>query len=430
MRHLWLLSLLMLGCRVMKPGDSGQSKEPTDVYIVAETSTGRVMIVNAETSGFNGEICLSEVHEDLCSDDSSTLAKPCLMFGVTHTSVDDVDQLLMTYTLRNPEVPFAPGAIANINIQHPPVVNWIIDTIKIPAALQTREGLNCEDLPETAGCHLYGSHNTIALEDGRLLVADTSNSRILWLLPPNVGTTATVDDILSMNHPEWSQERYPNQVQPLSFNGRQYLLLTHKGSMDEQENPTNWGSIVLWDVTDTDRFTKVWRYPETGYLSAVHQGLVQDTPNGSLLIYAHSYGAATDDSREQDGSIGFAQFRGEDPPLYLADGIYSETPFGFTREVEWNDDLSQLIVTDSGCENSQADCDRAAQILAIDLPILSEAGTSGAFSTNHEHQRLIELEVSHTLVTPTVELPFDTDRIPLENQGAALRKGLGGCESP
>ena len=108
----------------------------------------------------------------------------------------------------------------------------------------------------------------------------------------------------------------------------------------------------------------------------------------------------------------------------------SETPFGFTREVEWNDDLSQLIVTDSGCENSQADCDRAAQILAIDLPILSEAGTSGAFSTNHEHQRLIELEVSHTLVTPTVELPFDTDRIPLENQGAALRKGLGGCESP
>jgi hypothetical protein len=412
----------------MKPNDSGQMREPVDVYLVAETSTGRVMIVNAETTAFDGEICLSEIHEDLCSDDSSSLAKPCLMFGVTHTAADDVDQLLMTYTLRNPEVPFAPGAIANITISHPPVVNWFIDSIQIPEALQNREELSCEELPETAGCHLYGSHNTIALEDGRLLVADTSNSRILWLLPPEAGTTAIVDNILSTNHPEWSLERYPNQVQPLSFNGREYLLLTHKGSIDDDENPTNWGSIVLWDITDPERFTKVWRYPETGYLSAVHQGLVQDTPNGSLLIYAHSYGAATEDSREQDGSIGFAQFRGIDPPIYLADGISAESPFGFTREVEWNQALSQLIVTDSGCENSQVNCQRAAQILAINLPPLTEAGSSGAFSVDHENQRFIQLEIDHTIVTPRVELPFDTDHIPLGNQGATIRNGLGGCE--
>ena len=428
MRLLWPWIVMSLSCRIMKPHDSGQSKDPIDVYIVAETWTGRVMVVNAETSKFDGEICLSELHEDLCSDDSSSLAKPCLMFGVTHTAIDDLDQLLMTYTLRNPDVPFAPGAIANINISHPPEINWFIDRIKIPEALQNREGLDCDELPEMAGCHLYGSHNTIALADGRLLVADTSNSRILWLVPPESGTTAIVDSILSLNHPEWSVERYPNQVQSLSFNGREYLLLTHKGSVDEDDNPTNWGSIVLWDITDPDHFTKVWRYPETGYLCAVHQGLVQETPSGSLLIYAHSYGAASEDIREQDGSIGFAQFRGEDIPLYLADGVVTEAPFGFTREVEWNDHTSQLIVTDSGCENSQVECERTAQILAINLPALESSGISGAFSTTHENQRFIELDVDHSIVNPTVELPFDTDHIPLENQGTALRQGLGGCK--
>jgi hypothetical protein len=73
-------------------------------------------------------------------------------------------------------------------------------------------------------------------------------------------------------------------------------------------------------------------------------------------------------------------------------------------------------------------CQRAAQILAINLPPLTEAGSSGAFSVDHENQRFIQLEIDHTIVTPRVELPFDTDHIPLGNQGATIRNGLGGCE--
>ena len=72
------------------------------------------------------------------------------------------------------------------------------------------------------------------------------------------------------------------------------------------------------------------------------------------------------------------------PPLYMADGITADPGFGFTREVEWDANRSQIIVTDSGCENSQVECLREGRILSVQMPELEEAGTSGAFTDDHD----------------------------------------------
>jgi hypothetical protein len=61
------------------------------------------------------------------------------------------------------------------------------------------------------------------------------------------------------------------------------------------------------------------------------------------------------------------------------------------------------------------------------MPDLEESGTSGAFTDEHEHQRFIDLDTRRDIVRPTIKVPFDTDRVAVENQGAALRSGLGNC---
>jgi hypothetical protein len=171
----------------------------------------------------------------------------------------------------------------------------------------------------------------------------------------------------------------------------------------------------------------VWVFPEDGHLTAVHSGKFVDTPAGELLIYAHSLGASEVGTDHREGTIGFAQFNGLEPPTYLADGTVTDPGFGFTREVEWDGEIQRLIVTDSGCENAQDACSRSGRVLAFSLPQLSPSDLGGSARPGLTDQVFIELDWKRTMVDQALELPFDTDRIPLHEAGAQLREGLGGC---
>ncbi len=425
-----LIPMLLMACTSSKSPDTSSPGAETgterSLYVVSETSTGKLLVASDEHGRVEGELCLSDIFPDQCGPRASELARPCLMFGVSHQPVDDDDRFLITATLRDPDRPFAPGIVSLVRPSDPPEALWSVRNLSIPRELQS--GFDCDLDGEAPLCHLHGAHTTINVSDEVLVVSDTSNSRVLWIETPALGAeTGDVVAILSSQHPQWGDERYPNLVQALTVDGRDHLLVTFKGGVDHSGSPTNEGRIALWDVSDRSQPDRVWVFPEDGHLTAVHSGKFVDTPAGELLIYAHSLGASEVGTDHREGTIGFAQFNGLEPPTYLADGTVTDPGFGFTREVEWDGEIQRLIVTDSGCENAQDACSRSGRVLAFSLPQLSPSDLGGSARPGLTDQVFIELDWKRTMVDQALELPFDTDRIPLHEAGAQLREGLGGC---
>ena len=384
---------------------------------VVETSSGKLLITDGTGGNIGGEICLSELNPAHCAGNSE-LSNPCLLFG---TDIQEDEKVLLTYALRDPSTPVAPGAISLVTPTHPPTVHWTIDTLDLSPEIQAQERIDCVADPATPACQLYGAHNTWIDDNDMLIVADTSNSRILWLRPPDGGTSAAVMNILSMSHPQWGTERYPNQVQPLNIDGEPHLLITFKARIKPGNELVDEGRIVLWNIRNMEAPTRVWAFPKEGGLAAVHQGWVEDTPEGTLLLYAHSGGAVDANHPDRYGSIGFAQFNGAELPTYLVDGVLPSPGLGFTREVEWDEESQTLLVVDSGCENSQDDCERPGRILMIELPELMNHDKMGTFTANHEHQIFVDMTLRNNLIERPLRFPFEADTL---EQGELVNIGL------
>ena len=388
-----------------RSGQSGQASGPLRRVAVSETAKGKVVITDGTGGNVGGEICLSELHPDTCQSNDD-LVNPCLMFG---THMQDDGRMLLTYTLRDPDKPYAPSAITLLEPAHPPIKTWTISELAIPAALQEQEQLDCANNPLSPNCSLNAAHSAWLLDEETLLVADTSNHRILWLKPPRDGETAPVTHILSTQNPQWIDERNPNQVQRLDIDGNPHILITFKSHQTEAGEQIDEGRLVMWDISEPDSPQRVWTFPSEGGLAAVHQGWVQETPAGTMLLYAHSAGAQNSELDNQYGSLGFAAFNGVAPPQYMADGLLAGAGIGFTRDVEWDPDSNALLVVDSGCENIQDRCGRSGEILAFDFPELQISGKSGAYAANHAEQHFIELNLQNTLVKRQLRFPFEVD---------------------
>jgi hypothetical protein len=440
MRRCRYLLLACLGCaeeakRDDTPSaeDTGLPAQPGPILMVSETATGKLHVLNADLGTVMGAICLTELHPDVCASGTHGLANPCLLFGVEHAVRDGGDVLTLAYTLRDPELPYAPGAVAQIVPQHPVEPDWIMTALHFSAEIQDAERFSCEVPEAVPKCHLYGAHVAVPHPDGSLMIADTSNSRLLWVTPPAAGSGSeigTVTAVLSRRQADWGEEEYVNHVQHIVDGDSEWALLTFKGAAPSGPDSINTGRIVLWDVTDRSNPEHLWSYPTDGYLAAVHQGMVQDTPSGRLLIYAHSLGASNVNA-DGAGSIGLATFNGSDPPTYLGDGVISgESTLGFIREVEWSGLADALLVTDSGCENAGDECARAGEVRTLTLPDWPEAGLTGGHSATHEQQVFYTMEEQPFSGPPPLALPYDGDLIPHADQGHPLSTGrLGGCPS-
>ena len=88
-----LLPILLWACTPNKSTDTASAppEREQSLYTVSETSTGKLLVANSEHGRVEGELCLSEIFPENCGAGSSELARPCLMFGVSHEVVDDDD---------------------------------------------------------------------------------------------------------------------------------------------------------------------------------------------------------------------------------------------------------------------------------------------------------------------------------------------------
>jgi hypothetical protein len=419
--------LLLLSCTGER--DDSAVTAPGDIVAIVETSTGRILLADNAIGTYEGEICLYELVPEDCPKDPVEEDDLCQIFSAEHFLEDGESSWLISYVLSDTSVNYTPSRLARIRPTHPPEVIWEVTGLSFAAHQSDLYGGDC--LTDAAAtlplCNLNATHTVV--EDGdRLVVADTNNARVLWLEKPADGTRgpAEVIDIIDENHPDWESWRSINNVQVLSEGDRKLLLTTFKSSR-VGEALTDEGRIVLWDVTDTGRPSKVWAYPEEGFLAAVHHGQVQQTASGeSWLIYSHSLGASDDPDTGVFGSVGMARFSGTQPPEYLADGIIGviDKSLGFVREVEIPPPYDWLLITDSGCENPQAVCNLEGRVVSVALPELAAEGQSGAFGD----QRFVTLSTLPEAFQHEMVFPYESDLLPRDAVDERVAGGLGACE--
>lgn len=417
--------LLLLACRDPEPA---APELPGDLLVVSETSSGRLLFVDQQSGLYLGELCLSELLPDDCVYEAETMDEQCLLFASEPSYEDGVSRWLITYQTRDSTVRYSPSGVASVRAGHPPALDWKIDEISFEAWLPDYRAACVADPDNTEEeCHLNAAHAAL-WDRGLLLVADTTNSRALWLEPPVAqGEPAEVVAVLGLDHPDWLDWRNLNHIQLLEEDARTLLLTTFKSSWVDNHTEDQ-GGLALWDVSDLDAIERVWVYPEDGYLAAVHHGMVQTTADGqTLLVYAHSLGASEDAETGLLGSVGLARYNGTTPPTYLADGVYDQLPYhlplGFVREVEIPHPYNWLLITDSGCENKQADCSFPGRVLAVSLPELEPAGTTGALGD----QRFIDLAPLQGAYEKTLVYPYEADVLYAEQVEPEILEGLGPC---
>ena len=88
------------------------------------------------------------------------------------------------------------------------------------------------------------------------------------------------------------------------------------------------------------------------------------------------------------------------------------------------------MITDSGCEHAQDDCGRQGRVLLTELPELSASTLSGSADSSGAHQTYIDLKWTRSAFDAALKIPFDADRVGINNAGLTLRSGIGSCNKP
>lgn len=421
-----LLYMLLAACSGQ---DADSAVPPGDLVTVVETATGRLLVADAASGAYEGEICLHELLPEDCPREPVDEDDLCQIFSSEHILEGGESTWLLSYVMFDSEVNYTPGRLAQLRPTHPPEIVWQVSGLSF--AEHQPEGMDEACLTDlSAGlpiCNLNATHTVVA--DGDVLVvADTNNARVLWLEKPAAGHDgpAEVLAILDDQHADWQGWRSINNVQLLTEGDRKLLLTTFK-SAGAGESLADTGAIVLWDVTDPAAAALQWVYPETGFVAAVHHGQVQQTASGeSWLIYSHSLGASTDPDDGVFGSVGMARYNGTAPPEYLADGVLGviDKSLGFVREAEIPPPYDWLLITDSGCENPQADCSLEGRVVSVALPEVSPSGRTGAFGD----QEFVTMRSLPDAFQHEMAFPYEADMLRREEVGAVVADGLGACE--
>ncbi len=381
----WLA--LLVGC----PGSSDRVSR--DLLLVSESDVGRLLWMERESGEPVASACLDDHFGDYCDGGL------CQVWSLLPTVANGMDLLTVPY--RRPHGPEtrAIGGILKLQLGAPGDVVTDIQWLDFGARLAgIYEGV-CDEPSRQAPCRMESPHALACTEDGVYVVADTFLDRLLFLEfarrdDEDIGVVRAVLDATTVDPSFWQDCRGVNNVELVQHEGRELALMTCKGLVEESDVVKHQGHIVLWDVSDLDDIRHLWRYPETGFLRAVHHGAVVDGPEGRLMVYGHSLGATSAaDDYEERGSVGVAWFTVDETPTYLGDGVLPEgqEQLGFTRSVTALPDGSGLLVLDSGCERvDDASCENPGRVLEVSWPQLDESGSTGAWSSDHGDQVFFE----------------------------------------
>lgn len=189
-------------------------------------------------------------------------------------------------------------------------------------------------------------------------------------------------------HPDWPTNT-PNSLDLVTYEGRTLILVSYKGS---PLFGVRTGALALWDITDLDAITLVWRFPDDGYLDTPHGAALRPYEGGWILVYAHTRGG------DLGGTVGVAVTdRPDAPPAYVADLVPSGGPYEFLRGVEPVDG-GALIVTDAGEEYAHVQAD--GSVMIVGAPDLSPAGVSGAVDGSQRFVEVVATPLIRDLATP------------------------------
>lgn len=223
--------------------------------------------------------------------------------------------------------------------------------------------------------------------DGSWVVAETTAGRLVWL---DEVTQSEIRSLSSSVSSDFDMAT-PNGLHLLSHDGGSYLLVSSRGEGGQGQGGAS-GSIALWDITDPDAPSRVWRFPEQGSLHTPHGPILREVDGQYWLLYAHTYG-----SGDGSGTVGVASLA--DPlsqPQYVADLVPDGFSLSFFRGIEIVD--GTLYLTDSGAEQGAS-----GMLLAAPAPGLEPSGSSGAFGDEQELVSLSGVE----LLLDGLESPFE-----------------------
>ena len=440
-----LIALSSLAACHPKGDDSATPAADARMLVISDSGHGRLMYTNPERNERTGESCLREFLPEDCpprdgdeGDTASDDFRRCLTFGVTHDGTSGEDVMEVAYARYLDGLTNLPGAVARFVPTHPPTLLWNFDTLTFATGpLST----TCTGPSSEAACGFRMPHAMVAAADpSERIVADTLNSRVVWARPPTTGSIGEGVRVMDGTTPDWGEALFPNNVELHVHDGRTYLLVTYKGSVESVSGNIRAGRILLWDVTDPDAPHRVWAYPEVGYLAASHGGVIRTLYGQEVLIYAHAFGASDDLDHGDRGSVGIARMAWDAPPTYVGDLLMGSSgpTLGFVRAVDVldpgptggpsGDSMAELVVTDSGCENQDGECGFPVGVIDAAVTGLPEPpGLSGAWSADHSQQQWLELGEATDPFEAVLKFPFQALPVQVGALVGVMRTAVDVC---
>lgn len=417
--------------------DDDTGPTPGDLVVVAGgAATQRVLIFRAATGEAIGplEISLPATAPELCGYQLGNEQVVCFPRGLAHSAgPDGLDRLTLTLSPSIEPAPGAaeplPGVLGRIRWPdgQPAELEWWVNRLDlsgIDADLLDWDcglGQNPCDLidPEGASqfdCALRNPQDYSIVQESadiiRVVVADTDNNRLVELEvdrdPPNINNAcAVVRHIYSEASVDgWGSYGTPTSVETYLDGDDLHILATLRDSgVDGDElGGSHRGKLLHIIKPAAGDASTAWVFPpveqaDPSFFNAPHNVDLIDTMMGPFAVVAHSSGVSSDwfdvaSPSAALGSMSIIAFDDEEA-RYLTDIQLPDETLGYLRDVDFIDETTVLI-TDSGCPRTAAECTRTPWIGEMAVPSLLELAAiewpavSGSWSVDLTQQNLTE----------------------------------------
>ena len=413
---------------------------PNAIGVLSDSGNERVVYVALASRTLLYSLELPALHPDDCGTEYGGTAPDnatCLPFQTDPEVVTDEtgphDEVVVEYDRQAKDDFFERSAIERVRLGTTPEVVWRLDALDFLTNYADRTDICAqanpcdpvgvdpgEPLEAALRCRLAHAHDfDILAEDTAsvdLLIADTSNERVLSVHLDKATTCGVVTDVMDdSTTPGWVRGRTPNDVDAVPLdNGDTGVLVTFRASNpDTVPDGGDGNGFAMLYVPGMLGWDQAWTFPASGFLNSPHDTSIVTSASGArFLVGAHSDGNGQHlqadwlQTTDSLGSISVAALPDLlAPPDYRYDVVIAPSDddpgIGFLRSahpyrtgVDGPGDESAAtdwILADSGCMSEQAGCPHTPSIRAIqfDLDDPLDSDASGAFEPGRAGQTFL-----------------------------------------